>query len=187
MLKNVLKCRFSQLWHMGKAHMFKIPGGPITTNDACPLCGQPDSGSHMLGGCSHPEIKKMTIFRHNEAHRLMLKGIIKGRIGSFLIIADVGKTEELRSIGVHHKRIPKYVLPDSTIARLSAYEDVHLGVITERFASPLNFNICFDSYCSMHSEDSLFGATHDAYSHKWQGSSQANPEYEAKDMEKALR
>ena len=39
----------------------------------------------------------------------------------------------------------------------------------------------------MYSEDSLCGATHDAYSHKWQGSSQANPEYEAKDMEKALR
>ena len=62
-----------------------------------------------------------------------------------------------------------------------------LSVTIERFASPLNFDICFDSYCSMHSEDSLFGATHDAYSHKWQGSSQANPGYEAKDMEKALR
>ena len=49
----------------------------------------------MLGGCSHPEIKKMTISRHDEAHRLLLKGIIKGRMGSFLIIADVGKTEEL--------------------------------------------------------------------------------------------
>ena len=52
-----------------------------------------------------------------------------------------------------------------------------LSVTTERCASPLNFNICFDSYCSMYSEDSMFGATHDAYSHKWQGSSQANPEY----------
>lgn len=28
--------------------------------------------------------------------------------------------------------------------------------------------------------------SHAAYSHKWQGLSQANPEYEAKDMEKAL-
>ena len=39
MLRNVLKCRFSQLWHMVKAHMFKMPyfpGGPVAT-DACPL------------------------------------------------------------------------------------------------------------------------------------------------------
>ena len=61
-----------------------------------------------------------------------------------------------------------------------------LSITTERFASPLNFNVASDSYC-MYSEDKLFGATHDAYSHKWQGLSQANPEYEAKDMEKALR
>ena len=70
MLRNVLKCRFSQLWHMGKARMFNMPyfpGGPVASNDACPLCGQLDSGSHMLGGCSHPEIKKITIriMRHN--------------------------------------------------------------------------------------------------------------------------
>ena len=77
----------------------------------------------MLGGCSHPEMKKLTIFRHDEAHRLMLKGIInKGRMGIFLVIVDVGKTENLRPIGVHHKRIPDWVLPDSIIA--TAHEDV---------------------------------------------------------------
>ena len=126
MLRNVLKCRFSQLWHMGKAHMFRMPyfpGGPVATNDACPLCGQPDSGSHMLGGCSHPKMKKLTIFRHDVAHRMMLKGIInKGKMGSFLVIADVGKSETLRPIGVHHKRIPDWVLPDSVMA--TAHEDV---------------------------------------------------------------
>ena len=62
-----------------------------------------------------------------------------------------------------------------------------LSVTNERFASPLDFNVASDSYCSMYSEDRLCGATHDAYSHRWQGSSQANPEYEAKEMEKALR
>ena len=79
--------------------------------------------SHMLGGCSHPEIKKMTIFRHDEAHRLMLKGIIKGKMGSFLVIADVGTTEKLRSMGVHHKRILEWVLPDSAMA--NTCEDVN--------------------------------------------------------------
>ena len=43
-----------------------------------------------------------------------------------------------------------------------------LGTTTERLASPLNFNRASDSYCSMYTEDRLFGATPDAYSHKWQ-------------------
>ena len=62
-----------------------------------------------------------------------------------------------------------------------------LSTTTERFASLLNLNKTSDRYCSMYLEDKLFGATHDAYSHEWQGSSWANPEYEAKDMKKALR
>ena len=62
-----------------------------------------------------------------------------------------------------------------------------LGATTERFASPLNFNPEFGSYHSMYSEDKLFGANHDAYSCRWVGSSQVNPEYEAKAMERAVR
>ena len=69
-------------------------GGPVATNDACPLSNQADSGSHILGGCLHPEMKKMTTFRHDAAHRLVLKGISKGKLGSSLIIADVGSAEK---------------------------------------------------------------------------------------------
>ena len=43
-----------------------------------------------------------------------------------------------------------------------------LGTTTERLASPLNFNRASDSYCNMYTEDRLFGATPDAYSHKRQ-------------------
>ena len=57
----------------------------------------------------------------------------------------------------------------------------------ERFASPLNFNPRHPTYFSMYKEDQVFGATENAYSQKWHGSSQANPEYEAADMEKAVR
>ena len=53
----------------------------------------------MLGGCSHPKMRKVTVYRHDEAHRMLLKGIInKGRMGSFLVIADVSKSEKLRPI-----------------------------------------------------------------------------------------
>lgn len=132
MLRNVLKSRFSQLWHMDKAHTFRVPyfcGGPIATNDACRLCGQPDSGSHMLRGCSHPEMKKQTVFRHDEAHRLTLKGIIKGKSGSFLIIAMVGETEKLgpmaaSQIGAsptHHwpLGLKMYKKPEANLDRIS--------------------------------------------------------------------
>ena len=95
----------------------------------------------------------------------------------------LGRYANKQSTGNKGTKIKNHlVTPEAYMKALAS----GLGVTTERFASPLNFNICFDSCCSMHSEDSLFGATLDAYSHKWQGSSQANPEYEAKDMEKAL-
>jgi len=39
----------------------------------------------------------------------------------------------------------------------------------------------------MYAEDTLFGANFDAYSVKWTGASQVNPEYEAVAMEKVMR
>jgi len=61
-----------------------------------------------------------------------------------------------------------------------------LSVTTKRFASPLNFNPNMTCYFSMYAEDALFGANFDAYSVKWTGASQVNPEYEAVAMEKAM-
>jgi len=87
-------------------------------NNLCPLCGQPDSGSHNLGGCAHPEMREMVIYRHDEAHRIIINAINKGRKGSFLSnnIADVGTAATLGNLGVHHKRIPKWVLPNNMLA-----------------------------------------------------------------------
>ena len=39
-----------------------------------------------------------------------------GKYGSYHMIADVGTADTLKDLGVHHKRIPKWVLPDSIIA-----------------------------------------------------------------------
>ena len=113
---------------MGKAHMRPYAcAGPLFHGGQLPsvICNQPDSGSHILGGCLHPDMKKMTIFRHDEAHRLMLKGISKGKLGSSLTIADVGSAEKLSTIGLHHKRSPKWALPDSVIA--TKYSDVQIS------------------------------------------------------------
>ena len=62
----------------------------------------------------------------------------------------------------------------------------HLGISMERFASPLNHSPHIPHYCSMYEDDQVFGARHDAYGWKWQGISEANPEYEDEEMEKAV-
>jgi ribonuclease HI len=63
----------------------------------------------------------------------------------------------------------------------------HLHITTERFASPLNFHQDMRTYYSCHERDQVFGATWNAFSVKWTGASQCNPEYEHGDMEKAVR
>ncbi len=60
-------------------------------------------------------MKKMHIHRHDEAARTIINAINKGNHGSFLIIADVGSAAMLADLGVHHKRIPTWVLPDSEL------------------------------------------------------------------------
>ncbi len=69
---------------------------------------------------------------------------------------------------------------------MQAFKD-GLSMTTEEVASPLNFNPDMTCYFSMYAEDALFGANFYAYSVKWTGASQVNPEYEAVAMEKAMR
>jgi ribonuclease HI len=56
----------------------------------------------------------------------------------------------------------------------------------ERFASPLNYHAGMQRYWSCYERDQLFGALHDAYSSQWTGLSVANPEYDSKEMYKAV-
>jgi hypothetical protein len=53
-------------------------------------------------------------------------------------------------------------------------------------SSPLNVSVHTASYYSVYARDALFGASRDAYSCHWRGSSEANPEYETVAMDKAL-
>lgn len=71
-------------------------------------------------------------------------------------------------------------------AYIKALQD-GLSVCIERFASPLNFTPSMASYFSLFEADQALGANHDAFSCKWIGASQCNPEYEARDMERAVR
>ena len=62
-----------------------------------------------------------------------------------------------------------------------------LSLDTERFASPLNFTPAMKQYFSLYPQDQVFGANTNAFCCAWNGASQANPEYEHNDMDKAVR
>ena len=62
-----------------------------------------------------------------------------------------------------------------------------LEVQCKRFASPIDFNPEMQQYYSLHDRDKVFGANIDAYSTKWQGTSQAYPPWTPNDMDKAMK
>ena len=51
------------------------------------------------------------MYRHNEAHRIMVNAVYKGRKGTLLIVADVSTAVTLGNLSVHHKPTPERVLP----------------------------------------------------------------------------
>ena len=59
--------------------------------------------------------KSMYIHRHDEAMRKILKAITQGKHGSFLKIADIGRDELVKDLGTIGKRIPAWLVSDSTI------------------------------------------------------------------------
>ncbi|KAJ9509934.1 hypothetical protein QJQ45_011471 [Haematococcus lacustris] len=62
------------------------------TDDRCPLCGEADSATHLLSGCS--ETLPMVQERHNGAGRLIAKAISKGTLGGCISFADTGSWEK---------------------------------------------------------------------------------------------
>ncbi|KAJ9519674.1 hypothetical protein QJQ45_013303, partial [Haematococcus lacustris] len=62
------------------------------TDDLCPLCGEADSATHLLSGCSAtlPLVQE----RHNGAGRLIAKAISKGTLGGCIRFADTGSWEK---------------------------------------------------------------------------------------------
>ncbi len=57
-------------------------------------------------------MSKQYIARHDKAMRTVIEAFTKGQCGSHYLIADVGKIEGLKDIGVHSKRVPAFILPE---------------------------------------------------------------------------
>ena len=117
-ITNLLKTRQGNTWTMKLAmqrNMAYRRGQPKATHDRCPLCNKSDSAGHMLGGCSHKEMKALYIARHDKAMRKLLKQVLSGKHGAHYTIADVGTLEGLQQLGVHGKRIPAFILQDDNL------------------------------------------------------------------------
>ena len=64
-----------------------------------------------------PPFKAMYIARLDQALRLVLMSIAKGDHGGYHTIADIGRAELIKDMGVSAKRIPTWLLPDSCLER----------------------------------------------------------------------
>ena len=95
--------------------VFKSPG-------RCPLCKNPDSGTHVLGACTHRLIEGLYIERHNKAVVTAGKAIMEGAKGGGLamLMAEAGWHGKVTGLCVE-SRIPSQVLrdvPESTLCRM---------------------------------------------------------------------
>ena len=84
------KAMWGYLWNNKLAFRYSMAKSPN-----CPLCGEPDSTGHMLGGCLHPEAQAMTIARHDGAVKIIQKPMNTSNLGGFYTTMDVGKASDL--------------------------------------------------------------------------------------------
>ena len=122
--ERIDKLRWGKTWTKKAAflqHRPYLPGQPIATNSRCPLpgCQGNDGAGHILLECTHADLKKQHIARHDAMMRMLIKGFTKGTKGSHYLTADVGTADTLKDIGVHSKRVPEFVLPDSHIQHMT--------------------------------------------------------------------
>jgi ribonuclease HI len=110
---------------------------------ACPLCGAPDSQTHMLGGCQHPAMHNLYIARHHHAARTIALAAIRGNSPGRMVQCDVGSCTALSaalghlpaSVPIQYARRPHTLpRPDFTTVQynplgrhLIAYYDVKFG------------------------------------------------------------
>jgi hypothetical protein len=72
--KNTVKARYGTLWNKKIAYRHRtayMEGQGIARDTHCPLCKDANSIGHILGNCTHSEVKKVYISRHDMAMRLM--------------------------------------------------------------------------------------------------------------------
>ena len=121
-VRNALKPRHGTFWNAKLARHFQKPYLGKASDGKCLLCRNLDSGTHVLGACTHRLVKDLYIERHNEAVATAGKAIMKGAKGGCLavLLADAGWHGKVTGLTVE-SRIPSQVLrdgPESMLGRI---------------------------------------------------------------------
>ena len=125
----------------------------------CPLCGQPDSCTHIASGC--PKLSGLYTERHNRAARILLKAILKGSLGASIHQADVGCADKMARSGLNptdlNRRVARDLLPDDVANDPKAYEALSRPDATLLCDNPprmeiVEVKICRDTDCSVQLE-----------------------------------
>ena len=115
-IREVWKARSGQTWNVGKAFLFgMLYNGMQVLHNACPLCGEEDSITHILSACKHPLMVALYILRHDQAGRKILRAIHAGSRGSAETHADIGAADKLDSLEIGSKRVPASGLSDGDL------------------------------------------------------------------------
>ena len=61
-----------------------------------------------------------------------MQAFTEGKHASFYPIADVGKEEGLRELGVHSRRVPPLILPDECLPSESPRPQTGMGLLQRR-------------------------------------------------------
>ena len=112
-IRNALRLSYGAFCNAKLAQRFRKPYLGRTSRGMCPLCRQPDSGTHTLGACSHPHMKGLYIERHNETVASLSKAIGEGKKGGCLttMVTDAGWHGKVTGTA-EFDRIPQQVLSD---------------------------------------------------------------------------
>ena len=119
------KYRHGIMWSakmMAKIGYLKLAPGQHYSTAPCPLCGQPDGGNHILGGCSHAGLKGHYMERHNQATRLIASHLSyseDSNIRRSEIVLDAGRVNHLDL--TCYNRVPDSYLPTDQQGERNVY------------------------------------------------------------------
>ena len=141
MIKNILNIRSNTLWTAARALLCKksyTTKAGSRSDGLCPTClsshtpRPADTVGHILGSCTHPDMKASYITRHNKALVLIQRQVHNGSKGGCFTVMDATRETDLPT-GVSYTRLPKCFLPNTPEnVRLRYRPDIFLvdGLLT---------------------------------------------------------
>ncbi len=97
-IRSAFKFRVGHIHNRKHEYRYSgLPGIPL-----CPLCGQPDSGSHIMLACHHRDMRKLHIERHNKAVRILANAMLKGQYACSFHTVDGGSVSRLDTLEHQH-------------------------------------------------------------------------------------